>query len=452
MKIIFIKFVLRAVVFILGFSKIYKNRIFDKKLLPQRTNPESLRRIYDYAKQNVPYYQKHLLKIEEKTENFIEAFQNLKFVLRKQVLKEDIYQIMDTAVIKHVPIINYKNPVRSFFQILTSNALIPVNTGGSTGSPLHFFKTKEIGLKMLTTLLQIAHFHGWEEGEPILSIWQKGLYSQLDFLNKPAGLVGAPLFTFEQIDTDVTKEFIRTLNKTNPSVIFSFPSYLSELIAKIKISGYEIKNRPKFVLCSGEMLFDHQRKLIEDFFCCKVYQFYGSMEIGFVALECLEQSGLHVLEEYVFLENDENNNIIATPLDMYYMPLIKFDTGDRGVIAVEKCSCGIDGKKIRILEGRVEEYLINAQGEKVYASYLRQLILEINEKYENAILRAQFIQKKNRDLEFLIQVLSNNHEEDEDIVALIQERIESGLGVKTSGQIVENLLQEKGKFKFLIRE
>jgi len=451
MKKLLKKFLLRTIAFILGFSKIYKARLLSQKLLPQETNPKNLMHIYQHAKKNIPYYQKNLPEIKEEPANFIKAFQNLKFTLEKQVLKEDIYQIMDPAVIKHTPVVQYKdNPIKSFLKILTSNTLVPINTGGSTGSPLHFFKTKEIGLKMLTTLLQIAHFHGWEEGEPLISIWQKGMYSQLDFLNKIAGLLGAPLFTFRQIDTNTAKKFTQTLNKINPSVIFAFPSYLSELVSKMKMDGYKVEKRPKFVLCAGEMLFDHQRKIIEDFFGCKVYQFYGSMEIGFVALECSEQRGFHVLEEYCFLENDENNNIITTPLDMYYMPLIKFNTGDRGVIAVEKCSCGIQGKIIRTLEGRIEEYLLNGQGEKVYASYLRQVILEMNEKFENAILRVQFVQKKSKDLEFSLQLFSQDYEKD--LVDTIKNRLEKDLGVKTSGQIVETLLQEKGKFKFLIRE
>lgn len=451
MKKFLTKFLLRTTAFILGFSKIYTTRLLNKKLLPQETSSEDLKNIYRHGKQNIPYYQKHLPEIQGESTNFIEAFHNLKFVLQKQVLKEDIYQVMDPTMVKHTPIVNYKsNSIKSFFKILTSNALIPINTGGSTGNPLQFFKTKEIGLKMLTTLLQIAHFHGWEEGEPILSIWQKGMYSQLDFLNKIAGLVGAPLFTFQQIDRNTAEKFTQTLNKINPSVIFAFPSYLSEMVAKMKIDSYKVEKKPKFVLCAGEMLFDNQRKLIEDFFGCKVYQFYGTMEIGFVALECPEQHGLHVLEGYAFLENDENNNIIATPLDMYYMPLIKFNTGDRGVIAFEKCSCGIYGKMIRILEGRVEEYLLNAQGEKVYASYLRQFILEMNEKFKNEILRVQFIQKKNKNLEFSLQLFSREHEND--LVTTIKNKLEKDLGIKAYGKVVETLFQEKGKFKFLIRE
>src|SRR3989338_4647319 len=420
------KFLLRTTAFILGFSKIYKARLLSPKFLPQETNPENLIHIYRHAKQNISYYQKNLPEIKEEPINFIKAFHNLKFNLAKQILKEDIYQLMDPAVIKHTPVVQYKNnPIKSFLQILTSDALIPVNTGGSTGSPLNFFKTKEIGLKMLTTLLQIANFHGWKEGEPILSVFQEGMYSPLGFLNKIMGLIGAPLFFFRQIDTNAAKKFIQTLNKINPSVVFAFPSYLSELVAKIKIDDYKVEKKPKFVLCAGEMLFDHQRKLIEDFFGCKVYQFYGTMEIGFVALECSRQHGLHILEEYVFLENDENNNIIATPLDMYYMPLIKFNTGDRGVITVEKCRCGIYGKVIRTPEGRIEEYLLNAQEEKVYASYLRQLILEINEKFGNAILRAQFIQKKNKDLKFSLQLLSREREND--LVITIKNKLEKDL-------------------------
>ena len=233
--------------------------------------------------------------------------------------------------------------------------------------------------------------------------------------------------------------------------MFAFPSYLTELIARLKDSNRKVKHQPKFILCAGEMLFDHQRKLIENFFNCKVYQFYGSMEIGFVAAECQCQHGLHVLEDYAFLENDSSGNILATPLDMYYMPLIKYQTKDRGAVTAESCPCGIHGGKvIGILEGRIEEFLLNSKGEKVYASYLRQLLLEFNERYGNSIIRGQFVQKQNKDLAFSLQLMTD--EGNEQLINELVQRLNKDLGVKIYGKIVKELFQEKGKFKFLIRE
>lgn len=446
------KYILRTVAFLLGSWNIYKARLLGRDLLPQKANPEALARIYLHARKNIPYYQQHLPEIDTTTENVIASFQKLKFSLEKRVLKEDIFQVMDPRVVKRASVIDYKSGSRNnFFKLLGKDTLIPVNTGGSTGNPLRFFKTKESGVKMLLALLQIARFHGWEEGDKLLSVWQEGMYSQIGFLGKVTGLLGFSFFMFRKIDMGATDAFLQTLRKKKPAVLFSFPSYLTEFVTHLKTANRQIEFQPKFILCAGEMLFDHQRKFIEDFFNCKVYQFYGSMEMGFVAVECPGQHELHVLEEYAFLENNSEGNILTTPLDMYYMPLIKYNTGDRGTIVNRTCPCGTHGKTmIGVLEGRVEEYLLDKQGRKVYASYLRQLLLEMNEKFHNAILRAQFVQKKNGNVFFSIKLLSREYQND--LIGVIIQRLEKDLEVKTSGKVVEELFQEQGKFKFLIRE
>ena len=128
--------------------------------------------------------------------------------------------------------------------------------------------------------------------------------------------------------------------------------------------------------------------------------------------------------------------------------LIKYNIGDTGKIVYEKCKCGVSGKKIRKLQGRIEDYILNRNKKKVFASYLRQFILSANEKCENAIIRAQFIQKKNLNLIDKLQLFKQNKE----LGDYIKHTLAKDLGIKVEIEVIRHLIQERGKFKLVIRE
>lgn len=447
----FRKYLLRFLVLLIGARKIYREKIIDGKLFSQKTKGNDLLQLIKHAKQKIPYYKNHLPEIDFKKKSIFKSFTKLNFKLEKSVLKEDIFQVMDPNVVENGNFIDYKHSLlKNLTKVFRNNLLIPLNTAGSSGNPLHFYKSKQSGIVFLLQFLECAKYHGWQEGDVFMVCMQEGVYSQLGFIKKILSVFGFPMFMFKKIDKQSSKQFIKLLNKSKPTIIFSFPSYLSELSIHLKNQQFKPSSKIKSILSTGEMLFDHQRKIMENIFNTKVYNLYGSNEMRLVAMECKKQNGLHIFENYVLLENDKKGHILGTTLGEFYMPLIKYNTGDRGIIKLEKCSCGIKGLKITNLEGRIEEYLISGKQKKVYASYLRQLLLEANEDFNNSILRAQFIQKKSGKLIFYIQLTDKSQEKV--ILQRLINRLKNNLHLKVSGKVVNKLFQKKGKFKFLIRE
>lgn len=445
------KYLLRFLVLIIGARKIYREKIIDGKLFSQKAKVSDLVQLIKHAKQKVPYYKNHLPKMDFKEKSIFKSFAQMNFKLQRSVLKEDISQVMDPNVIEPGNFIDNRHSLlKNLTKVFRSNLLIPLNTGGSSGNPLHFYRTKESGIVFLLQFIECAKYHGWEEGEAFMVCMQEGVYSQLGLIKKVLSLFGFPMFMFKRIDKQCAQRFIKLLNKSKPTIIFSFPSYLSELSVHLQNQQSEPKSKIKAILCAGEMLFDHQRKMMEDVFKTKIYNLYGSNEMGLMAMECKKQNNLHIFEKYVYLENDNKGQILETTLGEFYMPLIKYNVGDKGIIKLEKCSCGIKGKKIINLEGRIEEYLISGKRKKVYASYLRQLILKANEDFNNSILRVQFVQKKSGKLIFYIQLIDKSQEKA--VLQRLISRLKNDLHLKVSGKIVDKLFQKKGKFKFLIRE
>jgi phenylacetate-CoA ligase len=74
---------------------------------------------------------------------------------------------------------------------------------------------------------------------------------------------------------------------------------------------------------------------------------------------------------------DENNNqidngkgdILATSLNNFAMPFIRYHTGDMGHIIEEKCGCGRESKLLKEVVGRQQEMLQTPEGKYVHGAF-----------------------------------------------------------------------------------
>ena len=109
------------------------------------------------------------------------------------------------------------------------------------------------------------------------------------------------------------------------------------------------------IMTSAGTLHPLMREKIETAFQCKVFNRYGSREVGDIASECEAHAGLHVFPSGNYIEivddqghpvpNGEEGNILVTNLYNYAMPLIRYYIGDRGVLSrSDRCACGRQGQ------------------------------------------------------------------------------------------------------------
>lgn len=148
-----------------------------------------------------------------------------------------------------------------------------------------------------------------------------------------------------------------------PTALQAFPSTAYILARYLQQMG--IKRPLKAVFTSSEPLYEHMRKLIEEVFCCKVFDFYGVGERVAAASECEAHDGLHICEEYGIVElldekgasADNHGEIIGTSLHNYAMPLIRYAVGDSATYQRQACSCGRHSRKIDFIQTRlVDEF------------------------------------------------------------------------------------------------
>lgn len=154
---------------------------------------------------------------------------------------------------------------------------------------------------------------------------------------------------------------------TAPSELFFFVEKLKELRLSPKIFFCRIGGLP---LTQMDL-----RKDAEEYLGCPVREAYGAQEFGCLGGECLEWEGyMHIYAERAIFEvlddrgkkvsDGEVGRIIITCLDNVFMPLVRYEVGDRGALFYKKnCSCKNKSALLRI-EGRIAELLELSDGSK----------------------------------------------------------------------------------------
>ena len=153
---------------------------------------------------------------------------------------------------------------------------------------------------------------------------------------------------------------------------------LARIARKYNIRLYQ----PRFVYSSAELLQDYMRSEIEEQFGTKVFNFYGSREVGGIAGECVK-GRLHVLAMNNVVEvmnrwdkrtaAGQHGDIVVTNLHNYAMPMIRYRIGDSGALGSHGCHCGSALPVLDNLSGRVTDHFRADDGGLVHGEYFTHL-------------------------------------------------------------------------------
>jgi|HubBroStandDraft_5_1064220.scaffolds.fasta_scaffold25595_1 phenylacetate-CoA ligase len=137
------------------------------------------------------------------------------------------------------------------------------------------------------------------------------------------------------------------LRKMNPHFIYTLPSNLDVLLVFLDGENPQLPALRK-VFTGGEVLDDYLRKRTREALGVEIVDNYGMTEL-FPAWQCPEGS-YHVNAEHVMLEllDDDGSpvkpgelgRVVATTLENYLAPLIRYDLNDYAVAVEGNCSCG----------------------------------------------------------------------------------------------------------------
>jgi phenylacetate-CoA ligase len=172
-------------------------------------------------------------------------------------------------------------------------------------------------------------------------------------------------------------------------VLTSTPSYALVIAQAVRDAGVEL--RLELGLFGGEPFSEAMRAQIERELDLRAVACYGLSEMcgPGVAAECQERDGLHVQEDHFLAEvvdpasgeplaEGEEGELVFTTLTKQALPLIRYRTGDIGVLDSSPCACGRSFARVTALHGRRDDMLI-VRGVNLFPSHVEHLLLGVEE-------------------------------------------------------------------------
>lgn len=311
-----------------------------------RYQNERLKKQLRYCYGNIPYYRNIFQKLGLEPED-----------------------LNDMGCLKKLPVLT-KKELRGNIDALTNRKLrlIKCNTGGSTGNPLMLYKDKRFNsISRGVQMRNHAVFTKWFPAEKSAWIW--GAVHELDPLNEKLieklkwKLNNNIVLNAYAYSEESFKKWVKIIEKEKPSVIYGYASAISDFAGYLNKEKINIKGIVKKVITTAEAL--KNRGLIEQTFGAKVFDQYGCREVLPIAEEC-EYGTMHIAEDFVLIEVENDGRVLVTALESYGTPLIRYEIGDKIEIMDDcRCKCGSSFRGMRVKISRQPVNLKNREGKNI---------------------------------------------------------------------------------------
>jgi phenylacetate-CoA ligase len=234
-------------------------------------------------------------------------------------------------------------------------------TSGSTGQPFGIYYDPDFVTLRNLLFLRALNAIGYRMGQKILLI--------TDTRNKHSKHI-LPGWYYAAI-LESPQHHLNLLNRFKPAVLYGCKTSL-KLLAEHVMETASIDHKPGKIVSTAESLDRASRSLLAKTFDAEVYDFYGLSEMGIVGWECWAHTGYHLAEDATIVEYLPVDDIagasklVMTNLNLYAMPLIRFETGDLILPGTSKsCPCGRTFTQFEQVEGRIADVIQKKNGAKI---------------------------------------------------------------------------------------
>lgn len=351
---------------------------------------QKLQELVKHCYKNVPYYTELFNKLKLKPEDIRTKNDLVKLpYLDKLIVKENF----DKLTANNIP------------KIFAATA----ETSGTTGTPSKFLRDyASINFENAT----LWRFRGAVLGKRSKRVILRGdIIVPVDNVKPPFwksySLNKELYMSSYHINHENAATYYKKMSDFGAEEIYAFPSSAYLLAKYFYDLGKKIKL--KAVFTSSENISDKQRKLIEDVFMCKIYDWYGQVERVSAIGQC-EKGTYHIIEDYSIteiIETENGSELVGTNLHNYVMPLLRFKTGDFVNLSQSKCTCGRNFRSVTKIHGRCLEYILTPTGNKIPLFLVSDSI-----DFDDNVSEAQFVQEKKGELKINIVKGSKYTEKD----------------------------------------
>lgn len=342
----------------------------------------------------------------------------LQALINHAVASTEFYKNVTSRSLEDFSVIN-KNSICKNLKNITSDKFKLKNckkvcTSGSTGTPFSVYYNKDKINKNVADNIYFSSKSNFKIGDNLvyLKIWQE-VFNRKDLLMLKLRHI-SPRSVYD-LSSNGIDDLIEGLNASKKTInMMSYASALEKIcwhIDKKEINPIRFKTNS--IITISEALNAYTRKAVKNYFGVSPMARYSNNENGILAQQISESdlkyrinnSSFHIeifsLKEDKKLNHGEMGRIVVTDLYNYATPLIRYDTGDVGMIELDKENRPYFAKVL----GRKLDLLYDTKGNLI-SEYLAAKIW----KY-GRFKQIQLIQKQKKEYHICLNTLTKIDEE-----------------------------------------
>lgn len=245
-------------------------------------------------------------------------------------------------------------------------------SSGSTGEVVKVYYNPAAGGWSWAQEYRSLYWFGVPPGSRTLLFWGGG-HPVLDWVRNTR-VCATKNLTFEKLEWAADY-----LLRKRPMLVMGLPSAIAQLARHVRTHHpHAPAHLVPFVKLGGEQVYDFQREEIARHLGARVFESYGSTEMGPIAHEC-PLGSRHIMADHVRLEVfngdtpapvGEFGDLVVTSFFNRAMPLVRCRIGDRGRISPDPCPCGLPHPVLAELVGRAADMFATTDGRLVHGSEL----------------------------------------------------------------------------------
>ena len=335
-------------------------------------------------------------------------------------------------------------------------------SSGTSGKPTVVTYTKndlEMWSECMARLITMA---GVTKKDIVQISFGYGLFTGALGLHQGMEKVGATVIPASSGNTERQIMLLKDLGATVLVATPSYALYIAEMIEKMGLDINDFKLRVGLFgseASSVEMHNELERRLH-----VLSTDNYGLSEIigPGVAGECTYKQGLHVNEDYFYIEilnpetfepvpDGEYGELVITALSKEAMPILRYRTKDITRIIPGTCPCKRTRRRLDKFQGRTDDMLV-IRGVNVFPSQIEGVLMDIPEvgsSYEIVVTRENYMDKLEVSVEVADSGLLDNYKKLEELRAKIRHNLKTVLQIDAAVKLVEPLTLKRfeGKAK-----
>ena len=370
-----------------------KDIIFNNSIvLKQYEDIKEVLEDYQIGKQKVDIYLSNILNHAVDTTVYYKGYKGKKlseFPVVNKMIYKDYYDLFISSIYK-------------------GKKLHRMSTTGSTGTPFTIVQDKRKRSRVIAELKLFGEFCGYRQHEKMVFLrvlseeTRKPRY--IEFLQN---IYRLDITNLNEANLERIISYIKD-NKVEAILLYS--STLDELVRYLEKKGCSLRNYyVKTVIAGGEALNIETRKKARNIFgdnCCIVSR-YSNQEMGILGQDSNESSGFKLNHgSYYFeclrldsdepVEEGEVGRIVITDLFNYAFPMIRYDTGDLGIMVNHDSGWSV----LKEIYGRRRDVIFNTKGEPVSPATISIYMWKVR-----SVRQWQFIQENTR--EYCLKINGN---------------------------------------------